>query len=667
MKKNQKAKTKLPAESWLGPEHETLVRRIAQFPELKPSADRVLKLANEFLSQKPPDYEDTLEKVSEEFYVGTHLGNREHLKGKDPRFIVTAASYERAHKVFSAVLNFGFAYRITGDAKYAKAAIAWMVNSARWPLWTHPGWEMSAERRVAATGEGESFATAVLLQTMALGTELCFKEFVDHDLFEIQGAVVKNARRIIDDYRTGRPWYFAFQAVDSNQFTIPVASLGIAALAFQKWVPEADEWLALAKDLTTRGLDAQSPDGAYSEGLAYANYGAKDYVLFAEFLASRGDFSLMNHPHLKNLPQWIVDMTFPDGKRHVNLNDSRQNYWLDSDGPLEMTKQAMVMYANQFLWYQRRYPNRGFRDYIQKVFGGLPASHWTLAWHNPERKDEKPARAFSGFRSYEKFGFHPWRGNIAGTETLLGLVAGAAQRGHKHPDLGSVLFFAGSDYLLSDAGICAYSDPDGPAYFQQTLAHNTILVDGQGQVKGSGGSLLSQGGAGDWKWIAIEADAGYEALSTFRRVLVFSTAKKCFFVLDYGVFKNKGAHLLSWHWHGEGSAVVKEKSFEIPGKRLSIAGAWTVENGSARLSLGDGFVDAPEKPKVKYAILQKEFRENAFWFVTRFQWGEKGEVSKTAIAEPNARFGTKGVEIVEKKLKIKWDGKGAPPRLANAK
>ncbi|MBL8993884.1 MAG: heparinase II/III family protein, partial [Spirochaetia bacterium] len=614
MKKTKKLKQKPNPESWLGPEREELVRRIERFPELKPSRDRVLKLANEFLSQKPPDYEDTLEKVSQEFYVGTHLGNREHLKGKDPRFIVTAASYERAHKVFSAVLNFGFAYRITGEVRYAKAAIEWMVNSARWPLWTHPGWEMSPERRVAATGEGESFATAVLLQTMALGTELCFKEFVDHDLFEIQGAVVKNARRIIDDYRTGRPWYFAFKAVDSNQFTIPVASLGIAALAFEKWVPEAAEWLALAKDLTRQGLDAQSPDGAYSEGLAYANYGAKDYVLFAEFLASRGDNSLMNHPHLKNLPQWIVDMTFPDGKRHVNLNDSRQNYWLDSDGPLEVTKQAMVMYANQFLWYQRRYPGRGFRDYIMKVFGGLPASHWTLAWHNPEIKDEKPAQAFSGFRSYEKFGLHPWRGKIDGTETLLGLVAGAAQRGHKHPDLGSILFFAGKDYLLSDAGICAYSDPDGAAYFQQTLAHNTILVDGRGQIKGSGGSLLSQGGSGEWKWMVVEADTGYEALSTFRRTLVFSTEEKYFFVLDHGTFKNKAAHNISWHWHGEGSALAKGQGFEIPGKDLSIAGSWEGEYDGVRLSFGDGFVEAPEKPKVKYAILQKEFRENACWF-----------------------------------------------------
>ncbi|MES2310015.1 MAG: heparinase II/III family protein, partial [Verrucomicrobiota bacterium] len=573
-----------------------------------------------------------------------------------------------SHKVLAAVSNLGFAYRITGEKKYAKAAIRWMVNSARWPRWTYDGWSMSDEKRVAITGEGESFATSVLLQTMAIGVELCFSEMVDHDLFEILGGVVTHARRIVDDYKAGRPWFFAFKAVHSNQFTIPVASLGIAAFVFKKWAPEGEEWLALAKKLTLQGLDAQSADGAYAEGLAYANYGAKDYVLFAEVLASGGDLSLIQHPHLKNLPQWVTDMTGPDGKRHVNINDCRQTYWLEDLQPLEYSKHAMVMYGKQFVWYQRRYPNRGFRDYLMKVFGGLPESHWTLAWYNPEEKDKSVSKPFSGFRSYPMFGFHPWRGKIGKEDVLMGLVAGKEQKGHKHPDTGALLLYAGNDYLLTDAGTCVYSDPDGKNYFQKTFAHNTILVDGEGQILGSGGNLISQGGNGDWKWIVIDGDRAYEGLSLFRRVLLFSTKDKVFYVMDHGVFKKPGKHQIDWLWHSEGKMKLDpdasgREGFGIEGKeqklKMRVLPLGKNESqGKSRMELRDGFLDAPGKPSTHYVAIQKEFSDDQFWSVSGFSWGVGLELEKQI--KSTILLQKKGLEMRVSQKRLLWDGHHAP-------
>ncbi|MES2310014.1 MAG: hypothetical protein V4507_14260, partial [Verrucomicrobiota bacterium] len=75
----------------MGPRHEELVARIQKYPELQPSAKKVIELAEGYLAQDPPIDEDTLDKISEEFCTGTHFATRKDLNGQDPRFIVNVS------------------------------------------------------------------------------------------------------------------------------------------------------------------------------------------------------------------------------------------------------------------------------------------------------------------------------------------------------------------------------------------------------------------------------------------------------------------------------------------------------------------------------------------------------------------------------------------------
>ncbi len=650
-------------ESWLGPDRAVLQNRLTRYPELKPSEKHVLDWAGNLLKRKPPGYQDTVDKITGEFLIGGYLEDKEKIKTMDPRTIVMAASYERAHKVFEAVLYLGYAFRLTGEKSFALAAIGWMREAASWPLWTHPGWMMGKgeEKRVPVYGEGESFATSVLLQAMAIGLELCKEVMNDHDLFDVLGTVVKNAERIKSDYEYGRPWYFCFKSAESNQWTIQTAALGIAGLAAMPWVPKADSWYELGKKLTLEALDAQSPDGAYIEGVHYASYGTKDVVIFAEMAAAKGDFSMVQHPHLSNLPDWYVQMTFPDEKRHININDTFQYSWAMENHPREISKYAFVMYRRQFVWFQRRYPGKGFGSYLKNVLGGLPESPWSLAWYNPETPDPSPHRYAKGFKSYPTLGFHGFRETVDGIATLAVLVAGAPQRGHKHPDNQSVIFSAGEDTLLCDAGVCSYGDPDAGNYFQRTLAHNTFQLDGKEQIHGSGGTCLSHGSSGPWRWITTEADAGYPGLEKVRRSLFFSSKQKTFWIADFFRFHEAGEHAVEWFWHGEGAMRAQTNGWFQKGKSLDMdMQIVSPEVTAFSLNPRDGFLDGPEKPRAAYVSVNKTMTGKEGLFLFQFRWGRplNPENGKSPVAFQNNR-----IKIKNGLTEIHWNGSGVPKKM----
>lgn len=65
------------------------------------------------------------------------------------------------------------------------------------------------------------------------------------------------------------------------------------------------------------------------------------------------------------------------------------------------------------------------------------------------------------------------------------LQAGDYRSDHSHLDALSLTLSSGSDRLLVDAGLYAYESSDVSDYFQGTLGHNTVVVDGKNQRPGN--------------------------------------------------------------------------------------------------------------------------------------------------------------------------------------
>ncbi len=96
---------------------------------------------------------------------------------------------------------------------------------------------------------------------------------------------------------------------------------------------------------------------------------------------------------------------------------------------------------------------------------------------------------------------------------------------HAHADQNSFVLHAGGEVFAADAGYYSYyGDKNYNEVFTQTVSHNSVLVDGRGQLNTfqGKGSLTSFFNAPDYTFMAGDASQAYAgALDGFRRDILF--------------------------------------------------------------------------------------------------------------------------------------------------
>lgn len=106
----------------------------------------------------------------------------------------------------------------------------------------------------------------------------------------------------------------------------------------------------------------------------------------------------------------------------------------------------------------------------------------------------------------------------AGNSTLT-LLYGRGAGGHQHPDRLSITFHDGTREFLRDSGTLGYGNPLYRIWYQQTLAHNSVTVDGQSQnirARNSGGKLECFDAESNS--LCVSADSVYEGVKLRRFV-----------------------------------------------------------------------------------------------------------------------------------------------------
>ena len=129
-----------------------------------------------------------------------------------------------------------------------------------------------------------------------------------------------------------------------------------------------------------------------------------------------------------------------------------------------------------------------------EILGALSKIYARVGRESPESllnnieipKDESPLSGSSFV--FEKTGNAVLK---AGNATLT-LRYGRGEGGHQHPDRLALTYHDGTRELLRDSGTLGYGNPLYRVWYQQTLAHNSLAVDGQSQnirARNSGGRL----------------------------------------------------------------------------------------------------------------------------------------------------------------------------------
>ena len=287
---------------------------------------------------------------------------------------------------------------------------------------------------------------------------------------------------------------------------------GLAAIGLP--VPERLAAVEFALEGVADILDRVPEDGDWEEGPGYWAATLFHGLRFAVALRRRtgGRVDLFQHPALVRTAEYFTAVTLADGSV-FNYADNQPRI-----NPTPLHLLAGQLRVGHLAWTARRMGHE---------------SVWDLLFDDPDVPSEEPDESMmSGV--FSTTGIAVSRSGWDEEAVFVGLKSGPTAVGHSHLDLNSFVIQKGKAPLVVDPGIWPYGSALG--FFDSaaggrrwdfdtnaTIAHNTILVDGQGQTCGPdyAGSIVASGQDEDLTWFISEASAAYPGLLTrFERWLV---------------------------------------------------------------------------------------------------------------------------------------------------
>jgi hypothetical protein len=399
---------------------------------------RIKRYADTFLRQGPPAYQETASDTEQ-------LWQRE-VGNKQP-FLAMA-------------------FLVTGDERYRAGAQQWALASCSYPRWG------------LGSYEGADLAAGHQLLGLALVYDWLY-DVLDGEVREtIRGTLISRGRAMFSAASSKMYWRASYL---QNHLWVNVTGLMAAALALAdnpEHSAEAAEWIAGALDKMRRTDAALGPDGASHEGVAYWTYGV-EYMLKFWALASTLLGEDLSSEWWAKTAAYRLYMSLPReswsaANLIVDLADCPRYDWYGPEYLLRaLAKRFQDGYAQ---WLAQELEAAGYTQYS--------AAWLNLLWYDPS-VEAKPPEDLPRLRHFSDLGLVSARSDWSGAESLVVFKCGppigreATSRfdydpgsGHVHPDAGHFVLFGAGDWLIRD---------DGYAW-KQTSHHNTLLVDGRGQL-----------------------------------------------------------------------------------------------------------------------------------------------------------------------------------------
>ena len=394
---------------------------------------------------------------------------KKRLKGKR----LLEVSRECLHRVF----YLSYAYRITQDVRYLKRAEAEMVNVSSFDDWNPAHFLDVGEMTMA----------------LAIGYDWLYDGIAEDSKKAISEAILKKGIQTSMDTK-----YNSWLRVNYNWNQVCNSGVGFGALATYELHP------ALSKLITERALQSiripmheYGPDGVYTEGFGYWNYGTSYNVAFISALETvfKSDFGLLDIKGFDKTPYYIENMTGATGQP-FNYFDSG-----DGNGP----NPAMYWFAGRnndpsLLWIEKSHlvGDKSAKDRF------LPA---LMVWAKDVRLDRiaQPQNLV-----WVGHGKNPvalirtsWNDKDA---VFVGIKGGSPSLNHAHMDAGSFVLDAEGERWaidlgpqnyesLESKGVDLWNEKQNSQRWQvlryNNLAHNTLAFDGKFQLVSGNASIVS--------------------------------------------------------------------------------------------------------------------------------------------------------------------------------
>ena len=239
-----------------------------------------------------------------------------------------------------------------------------------------------------------------------------------------------------------------------------VAESGIVLLGDHE---QAGDWVEYVRQLYLgRFLCCLGYQGDNNEGLSYWGYGLLFIIDYADMMKAVCDINLYEHPWLSQTARFLMYGNPPNGW-WVSFGDSGMPNHGARKGPAQTKRVRDLALRTRdpyALWYS------GERETVDGI--------------TPRPPVDLPQSIH-----YRHIGWVIFNTSIVDGRdgVTVAMHSGTYYAGHQHPDQNSFVINAYGDKLAIDGGYYDwYGSPHFKAYSMTTLAHNTLLVDGEGQA-----------------------------------------------------------------------------------------------------------------------------------------------------------------------------------------
>lgn len=397
------------------------------------------------------------------------------------------------------IFYLSYAYRMTGDPRFAQHAETHMLKSAGFTDWNPTHFLDVGEMTMA----------------LAIGYDWLYDELSEASRQTIREAIVKKGIEpsFIDEYN-----WFLTRSHNWNQ--VCNAGMAYGAMAIMEDYPElADSIINRAFNTIPLAMKDYGPDGAYPEGYGYWGYGSSFNVLFlsameAYFGDDRG---------LSEAPGFMISGEF---MKHMMLPSQKCYNWGDC-GRSGSLQPAMFWFAEKnddpsLLWMENRFLQTD--DHSQFTRGRyLPA---TLIWGKDISLEEISEPESLTYFAKGKMPLFLARTSWSDPDAIyLGFKGGSADVNHAHMDVGSFVMEADGVRWAMDFGSQNYEslESKGMSIFGRTqdavrwtifrlnnYSHSTLTFDDSLQRMTGHAEIEKHGDDQDFMFAVSDISTMYE-------------------------------------------------------------------------------------------------------------------------------------------------------------
>lgn len=452
--------------------------------------------------------------------------------------ILSGPLYDAARRYFvhadnaRRVRQLGLAYALSGRIDYASGARQYLLALAeRYPDWPlhgrRPGRAPLDGARMFAQTLDEAIQGLALLQGYDLTRDSSVYSSRDRERVETRlfHEMMRTINRPAPGPSNWHTWHNAYLL--SAGYALDDATL-VRRILDGPWG---------VREQLQRSVDG---DGFWYEGAISYHFFALTALVESAEAAWRHGENLWEDPRLVGMFSAPLALAWPDG-RFPALNDSQ------AESISDYADLYRVAYA------------RTHREEFRYPFFHAPEDGFYAAVY--PATGPRPREVLLQFKSQNlrAAGLSLLRNPRIPQDAAI-LKYGPHGGSHGHFDKLSLLLFCGGRERLLDPGTVRYGVPSYTTWYKTTLAHNTLVVDGQTQLATTGRGLgFGETPAGDWARAAC--DTAYSTLNLDRTVFLGPD-----FLID--VFRVDGdephTYDLAYHIPGNLTLNVETASAEIP-------------------------------------------------------------------------------------------------------